>query len=297
MDVTTAIRFHPVEIALSMLLKIGLVYLLGPAAMAVILFEIILNGTAMFNHANIRLPLGLDAMLRRCWSRRTCTGCIIRCTGMSTTAIMASPCRSGTTCSAPTSHNRRRDMMQCRSGLNGRMTDQRIWAGHWPCPFAGNEPCRVEHRRQTVRAVCHGGTSRGGSDARSARRWSRAVAAVPDIGPNAATAHPIRWIAGPSACWAGLRIDHDATALFPSDGPPYAPFIRWAMETGRFFQSPTGMMVHATAGLMISIRGALRCRRSGHLDLPPGRKPLLACADRPCVTACPVGALSRRSRL
>ena len=64
MDVTTAIRFHPVEIALSMGLKIGLVYLLGPAALAVILFEIILNGTAMFNHANIRLPIWLDAMVR-----------------------------------------------------------------------------------------------------------------------------------------------------------------------------------------------------------------------------------------
>jgi sterol desaturase/sphingolipid hydroxylase (fatty acid hydroxylase superfamily) len=64
-DVTTAIRFHPVEIALSMLLKIGLVYLLGPAALAVILFEIILNGTAMFNHANIKLPLWLDAIVRR----------------------------------------------------------------------------------------------------------------------------------------------------------------------------------------------------------------------------------------
>lgn len=65
MDVTTAIRFHPVEIALSMLLKIGLVYLLGPAALAVIVFEIMLNGTAMFNHANIRLPLWLDAIVRR----------------------------------------------------------------------------------------------------------------------------------------------------------------------------------------------------------------------------------------
>mmetsp|Transcript_18433 Transcript_18433/g.29977 ORF Transcript_18433/g.29977 Transcript_18433/m.29977 type:complete len:265 (-) Transcript_18433:4767-5561(-) len=65
MDVTTAIRFHPVEIGLSMLLKIGLVYLLGPAAIAVILFEVILNGTAMFNHANIRLPLWLDAAVRR----------------------------------------------------------------------------------------------------------------------------------------------------------------------------------------------------------------------------------------
>ena len=64
-DVSTAIRFHPVEIALSMLLKIGLVYLLGPPALGVILFEIVLNGTAMFNHANMRLPLGLDALLRK----------------------------------------------------------------------------------------------------------------------------------------------------------------------------------------------------------------------------------------
>jgi sterol desaturase/sphingolipid hydroxylase (fatty acid hydroxylase superfamily) len=64
-DVTTAIRFHPVEIALSMLLKIGLVYLLGAPALGIILFEIILNGTAMFNHANIRLPQWADAVLRR----------------------------------------------------------------------------------------------------------------------------------------------------------------------------------------------------------------------------------------
>lgn len=64
MDVTTAIRFHPIEIALSMLLKIGLVYLLGPPAIAVILFEILLNGTAMFNHANIRLPLPVDRAVR-----------------------------------------------------------------------------------------------------------------------------------------------------------------------------------------------------------------------------------------
>jgi len=63
-DVTTAIRFHPIEIALSMLLKIGLVYLLGPAALGVILFEIILNSTAMFNHSNLALPLGLDRVLR-----------------------------------------------------------------------------------------------------------------------------------------------------------------------------------------------------------------------------------------
>lgn len=65
MDVTTAIRFHPVEIALSMLLKIALIYVLGPAAGAVVLFEILLNGTAMFNHANLALPQWLDHVVRR----------------------------------------------------------------------------------------------------------------------------------------------------------------------------------------------------------------------------------------
>lgn len=64
MDVTTAIRFHPVEIAASMLLKIMLVYLLGPSALAVLVFEVLLNGTAMFNHANLRLPRWLDRVVR-----------------------------------------------------------------------------------------------------------------------------------------------------------------------------------------------------------------------------------------
>ncbi|TVQ56666.1 MAG: sterol desaturase family protein [Rhodobacteraceae bacterium] len=64
LDVTTAIRFHPVEILLSMALKIGLVYALGAPAAAVIAFEIILNGMAMFNHANVRLPKQVDAALR-----------------------------------------------------------------------------------------------------------------------------------------------------------------------------------------------------------------------------------------
>ena len=63
-DVTTAIRFHPVEIALSMLYKIVWVLVLGPAALAVVLFEVILNGCAMFNHANVALPGWLDRALR-----------------------------------------------------------------------------------------------------------------------------------------------------------------------------------------------------------------------------------------
>ncbi len=64
MDVTTGIRFHPVEIAASMGLKIGLIYLIGPLAIAVLVFEVLLNGTTLFNHANLRLPKWLDAVVR-----------------------------------------------------------------------------------------------------------------------------------------------------------------------------------------------------------------------------------------
>ena len=64
-DVTTGSRFHPIEIGLSMGYKMILVILLGPAVLAVIIFEIILNGTAMFNHSNVKLPLTFDRILRR----------------------------------------------------------------------------------------------------------------------------------------------------------------------------------------------------------------------------------------
>jgi len=63
-DVTTAIRFHPVEIALSMLWKIAVVMALGATPLAVFLFEVILNACAMFNHANIALPGWIDKPLR-----------------------------------------------------------------------------------------------------------------------------------------------------------------------------------------------------------------------------------------
>ena len=63
-DVTTAVRFHPIEIALSMLWKIIVVVPLGASPLAVFLFEVILNGCAMFNHANIALPGWLDRVLR-----------------------------------------------------------------------------------------------------------------------------------------------------------------------------------------------------------------------------------------
>ncbi len=63
-DVTTALRFHPVEIVFSMLYKCAWVLVLGPTVWAVVIFEIVLNGTAMFNHANLKLPLSVDRVLR-----------------------------------------------------------------------------------------------------------------------------------------------------------------------------------------------------------------------------------------
>ncbi len=63
-DVTTALRFHPIEIMLSMLVKMAIVMLLGIPVIAVIIFEIILNASAMFNHANIKLSATVDRYLR-----------------------------------------------------------------------------------------------------------------------------------------------------------------------------------------------------------------------------------------
>ena len=63
-DVTTGLRFHPIEIVLSMLIKFDAICLIGAPALAVIIFEIILNGTSLFNHGNIRLSSWFDRVLR-----------------------------------------------------------------------------------------------------------------------------------------------------------------------------------------------------------------------------------------
>ncbi len=63
-DLTTGTRFHPIEIILSMLVKVAAVVLIGAPAVAVIIFEMILNATSTFNHGNVLLPLGIDRVLR-----------------------------------------------------------------------------------------------------------------------------------------------------------------------------------------------------------------------------------------
>ena len=63
-DVTTGARFHPVEILLSIAIKMAVIVLIGAAPVAVLIFEVALNATSMFNHSNVALPLGLDRVLR-----------------------------------------------------------------------------------------------------------------------------------------------------------------------------------------------------------------------------------------
>jgi sterol desaturase/sphingolipid hydroxylase (fatty acid hydroxylase superfamily) len=63
-DVTTGARFHPIEIILSMLIKFGAVVALGAPALGVLVFEVLLNATSMFNHGNVRIPVRLDRYVR-----------------------------------------------------------------------------------------------------------------------------------------------------------------------------------------------------------------------------------------
>lgn len=104
-----------------------------------------------------------------------------------------------------------------------------------------------------------------------------------DAGPDPLDRWSIREI-------GALAVSLGAQPLFPFGGPPYAPFIAWAKRSGLAWGSPVGMLVHATAGLFISYRGALALR--DRIDLPPALpRPCATCAA-PCLTACPVSALT-----
>lgn len=82
-----------------------------------------------------------------------------------------------------------------------------------------------------------------------------------------------------------------AAAIYPFDGPPYAPFLQWAKRAEAVLDSPLGMAIHPEYGLWHAWRGALAFPQ--RIDLPDGavtRRPCDSCATRPCSTTCPVDA-------
>lgn len=101
----------------------------------------------------------------------------------------------------------------------------------------------------------------------------------------------------PVDCWSrrvigGIAADLGLRAAFPFGGPPWMPFPRWARRTGRCHESPVKIMVHDVAGLFISFRGALLLPFAPAPD--PRPSPCDTCVDKPCLTACPVGALTAK---
>lgn len=116
--------------------------------------------------------------------------------------------------------------------------------------------------------------------------WAH-VTTAPEFGDEAPD--PLdRWsrrVIGALACDLGGK------ARFPFGGPPYQPFFRWALRSGRAWASPVHLLVHDRMGLWASYRGAIALRERLPLDPVPARSPCDGCA-RPCLTACPAGALS-----
>jgi epoxyqueuosine reductase len=88
-----------------------------------------------------------------------------------------------------------------------------------------------------------------------------------------------------------LACDLGAKALFPFGGAPYHPFQRWALRTGRVWESPVRLLVHADQGLLVSFRGALALKDVIAVP-PPLTSPCDGCAE-PCRHACPPRALTR----
>ncbi|WP_416896777.1 MAG: ferredoxin [Minwuia sp.] len=96
-------------------------------------------------------------------------------------------------------------------------------------------------------------------------------------------------------CWTRdvltpLASKAGADIAFPFDGPPYHPFVSWAFRTGRCHRSPLGMAIHDRFGLWFALRAAFLFDEELELPAGPDASPCETCADKPCLTACPVSA-------
>lgn len=118
--------------------------------------------------------------------------------------------------------------------------------------------------------------------------WARFSAERPD------GADPLdRWS---RAVLAPVAARFGAALVLPNDGPPYRPFQRWAMRAAAVHPSPLGLLIHPAHGLWHALRAALVFPELH--EVPPrgdAASPCATCAEKPCLTACPVGAFNGRS--
>jgi hypothetical protein len=125
---------------------------------------------------------------------------------------------------------------------------------------------------------------------------------VGDVGgrmwPAFAAASPSLPAVDPLDHWTRRVLDAvaerlDARALYPFGGPPYLPFQRWARRAEPVAPSPIGVLIHPVWGLWHAYRGAFAFAARHPLPPPePTPSPCDTCADRPCLSTCPVGAFS-----
>ncbi len=119
-------------------------------------------------------------------------------------------------------------------------------------------------------------------------QWA-AFAASPEYGDGAL--HPLdRWS---KRVVDELARRFGARALYPFTGPPWWPFQRWAQRAERLYVSPLGVLMHADYGLWHAYRGALLMPET--IDVPPLKawsSPCESCRERPCLSACPAGAVT-----
>ncbi|WP_425073666.1 ferredoxin [Sagittula sp. S175] len=154
-------------------------------------------------------------------------------------------------------------------------------------------------------AQAHGLTIRGGLHPDADPTLPQGARTLVMIGPDEPRFWPIFTAApeysdglpDPMDRWSkrilpALAAPYHGTALFPSDGPPYPPFIQWAQASGHSWPSPVGLLVHDDAGLFVSYRGVIAL--PDHYDLTAGQRPCDTCAA-PCLTACPVDAFASGS--
>ncbi|MBT6118088.1 MAG: ferredoxin [Rhodospirillaceae bacterium] len=117
--------------------------------------------------------------------------------------------------------------------------------------------------------------------------WAAFAAAVPEPAGHDPLDDWTKSVLAPIAADLGAHI------VFPSDGPPYAPFQRWAMRAEPVAPSPLGVLIHPDYGLWHAYRAAFLFAE--RLPLPPRvetASPCESCATRPCLSTCPVGAFT-----